>query len=284
MGRYLGLEVHARSCTLAVVSEADPIGRHLKKGAMVVYESTAVPGATEEIRVPILERQSGFKWKRDFFVGYSPERISPGDKEHSVTRIAKVVSRNTSDTLAPVSSVYESVITAGVHEAASIQVAEVAKVVESTLGVDPYYPTRRAEELGYNPQVILVGRRINDGMAQYTAQNTVKGLIQTGGAVKGSRVNAPGLTFTEACPDPRNSKVADVIRKLEEFGCDVGVHEPLASPEQSRVEHGVKLTPWDKLPAGADALMLDVAHPQYLERPLNELSCSARQGLPVWRL
>ena len=259
-----------------LVGASISVGRNLKKGAVVVYESTVYPGATEEVCIPLLERESGMKWKQDFFVGYSPERINPGDREHTLTRIVKVVSGDTPATLERVARTYELVITAGVHRASSIAVAEAAKVIENTqrdlnialmnelalifhkigidtlevlqaagtkwnflpfrpglvgghcIGVDPYYLTHKADKLGYHPQVILAGRRINDGMGKYVAEQTVKNLIQSGRNVKGAQVAVLGLTFKENCPDLRNSRVIDIIRELESYGVEVSVHDPLA--------------------------------------------------------
>ena len=236
--------------------------------------------------------------QRDFFVGYSPERINPGDREHSLTRITKVVSGDTAETLEKVAAVYGSIITAGVHRASSIKVAEAAKVIENTqrdlnialmnelslifhkigidtievleaagtkwnflpfrpglvgghcIGVDPYYLTHKADMLGYHPQVILAGRRINDGMGKYIAEQTVKLMIQSGVHVKGAHVNVLGLTFKEDCPDIRNSRVIDVVRELESFGITVHVHDPLADAAETLHEYGVTLTPWDELAAG----------------------------------
>ena len=248
----------------------------MKKGAIVIYESTVYPGATEEVCVPVLERHSGMRWKQDFHVGYSPERVNPGDKEHTVSRIIKVVSGDDDQTLAKVADLYGSIITAGIHKASSIKVAEAAKVIENTqrdlnialmnelalifdrigidtlevlqaagtkwnflpfrpglvgghcIGVDPYYLTHKAEMIGYHPQVILAGRRINDGMGAYVAQQTLKQLIKNGSPLPGAKVIVLGLTFKENCPDLRNSKVADVIRELKELGCEVSVHDPIA--------------------------------------------------------
>lgn len=293
-----------------LTSSSEIIGRNLKPGVIVVYESTVYPGATEEICIPLIEKHSGRKWKTDFFVGYSPERINPGDREHTLTRITKVVSGDTPPTLEKVAAVYGSVITAGVHKASSIKVAEAAKVIENTqrdlnialmnelslifhrigidtlevleaagtkwnflpfrpglvgghcIGVDPYYLTHKAEMLGYHPQVILAGRRINDGMGQFIAEQTVKNLINSGFPVKGSNVVVLGLTFKENCPDLRNSKVIDVIRELQSFGVTVHVHDPVATSEEAMHEYGVALTPWDKLPR-ANALVCAVAHKDY---------------------
>ena len=264
----------------------------MKKGAIVIYESTVYPGATEEVCVPILERHSGLRWKQDFHVGYSPERVNPGDKEHTVTKIVKVVSGDDDADAWPKSrDLYASIVTAGVHKASSIKVAEAAKVIENTqrdlnialmnelalifdrigidtlevlqaagtkwnflpfrpglvgghcIGVDPYYLTHKAEMLGYHPQVILAGRRINDGMGAYVAQQTLKQLIKNGSPLPGAKVIVLGLTFKENCPDLRNSKVADVIRELKELGCEVSVHDPLADSADAMHEYGVTLTP-----------------------------------------
>ena len=301
-----------------LVKSSETAGRHLKRGAIVVYESTVYPGATEEVCIPILERESGMKWKQDFFVGYSPERINPGDKERTVTKILKVVSGDTPETLAKVQEIYGSVITAGVYPASSIKVAEAAKVIENTqrdlnialmnelavifhkigidtlevlkaagtkwnflpfrpglvgghcIGVDPYYLTHKAEMVGYHPQVILAGRRINDGMGKYVAEQTVKEMIAAGSSIKGASVIVLGLTFKENCPDLRNSKVIDVIHELQSYGCKVHVHDPVAASAEAEHEYGVQLEPWDELPV-ADAIVAAVAHSEYLEMPLPKL-------------
>jgi UDP-N-acetyl-D-galactosamine dehydrogenase len=302
-----------------LIKSSESVGKYIKRGAIVVYESTVYPGATEEVCIPLIEKHSGLKWKQDFFVGYSPERINPGDKERTVTKIVKVVSGDTPETLKTVSEVYASVITAGVYEASSIKVAEASKVIENTqrdlnialmnelsiifnkigidtlevlkasgtkwnflpfrpglvgghcIGVDPYYLTHKADMLGYHPQVILAGRRINDGMAAYVAQQTVKKIIQAGGAVKGSKVIVLGLTFKENCPDLRNSKVADLVRELQEFGCDVSVHDPLAESREAEHEYGIALTEWDSLPKQADAIVAAVSHAEYIDQPVDRL-------------
>ena len=301
-----------------LVKSSETAGRHLKRGAIVVYESTVYPGATEEVCIPILERESGMKWKQDFFVGYSPERINPGDKERTVTKILKVVSGDTPETLAKVQEIYGAVITAGVYPASSIKVAEAAKVIENTqrdlnialmnelavifhkigidtlevlkaagtkwnflpfrpglvgghcIGVDPYYLTHKADMLGYHPQVILAGRRINDGMGKYVAEQTVKEMIAAGSSIKGASVIVLGLTFKENCPDLRNSKVIDVIHELQSYGCKVHVHDPVAASAEAEHEYGVQLEPWDELPV-ADAIVAAVAHSEYLEMPLPKL-------------
>jgi len=333
-----------------LLGASEAVGRNLKRGAIVVFESTVYPGATEEICVPVIERHSGMTWQRDFFVGYSPERINPGDKEHSLTRITKVVSGDTPETLERVATIYASVIKAGVHRASSIKVAEAAKVIENTqrdlnialmnelalifhkigidtsevldaagtkwnflpfrpglvgghcIGVDPYYLTHKADKLGYHPQVILAGRRINDGMGKYVAEQTVKQMIQSGFPVKSGKVSVLGLTFKENCPDLRNSRVIDVIRELRSYGADVSVHDPVADPAQAVHEYGVNLTAWDELPR-AHAIVLAVAHRDFSARPIGDfvgklhpgglfvdVKCQAdaeslrSRGISVWRL
>jgi len=309
-----------------LVKSSETVGKYLKRGAIVVYESTVYPGATEEVCIPLIEKHSGMKWKTDFFVGYSPERINPGDKERTVTKIVKVVSGDTPATLKTVSEVYASVITAGVYEASSIKVAEASKVIENTqrdlnialmnelsiifdkigidtlevlqasgtkwnflpfrpglvgghcIGVDPYYLTHKADMLGYHPQVILAGRRINDSMAAYVAQQTVKNIIQAGGCVKGSKVVVLGLTFKENCPDLRNSKVADLVKELQEFGCDVSVHDPLAEAKEAMHEYGITLTEWDALPKQADAIVAAVSHAEYTNQPIAQILTKLKSG------
>ena len=309
-----------------LIKSSESVGKYLKRGAIVVYEATVYPGATEEVCIPLIEKNSGMKWKKDFFVGYSPERINPGDKERTVTKIIKVVSGDTPETLRIVSEVYGSIITAGVHPVSSIEVAEASKVIENTqrdlnialmnelaiifnkigidtlevleaagtkwnflpfrpglvgghcIGVDPYYLTHKADMLGYHTQVILAGRRINDSMAAYVAQQTVKKIIQTGGAVKGSRVIVLGLTFKENCPDLRNSKVADVVKELQEFGCEVSVHDPLAKPEEAVREYGISLAEWSVLPNNADAVVAAVSHTEYTSQSVTQLLAKLKPG------
>ena len=301
-----------------LVKSSESVGKYMKKGAIVVYESTVYPGATEEVCIPILEKFSGMKWKQDFNVGYSPERINPGDKERTVTKIMKVVSGDTPETLKIVADTYASVITAGVYPASSIKVAEAAKVIENTqrdlnialmnelsvifhkigidtlevlkaagtkwnflpfrpglvgghcIGVDPYYLTHKADMLGYHPQVILAGRRINDSMGKYVAEETVKTMIQNGLNIKGADVIVLGLTFKENCPDLRNSKVIDVIRELQSYGVKVHVHDPVAESAEAEHEYGVSLTAWDKLPK-AGAIVAAVAHKEYAEMGVAKL-------------
>jgi len=309
-----------------LVSSSTTVGRHMKRGAVVVYESTVYPGATEEICIPVLERESGLKWKQDFHVGYSPERVNPGDKERTITKITKVVAGDDAETLEQVAQIYASVIVAGVHKASSIKVAEASKVIENTqrdlnialmnelaivfskigidtlevlqaagtkwnflpfrpglvgghcIGVDPYYLTHKAEMLGYHPQVILAGRRINDGMASYVAKQTIKQMIHTGSLIKGSKVVVLGLTFKENCPDLRNSKVANVVRELADFGCDVIVHDPIADNSEAKHEYGIELTSWEKLPKNVDAVVAAVMHKEYLQKPLENLLGLLKKG------
>jgi UDP-N-acetyl-D-glucosamine/UDP-N-acetyl-D-galactosamine dehydrogenase len=295
------------------------VGLALKVGDIVVYESTVYPGVTEEECVPILEQVSGLVCGRDFKVGYSPERINPGDKEHTFTKIMKVVSGQDAETLEIVARVYESVVTAGVHRASSIKVAEAAKVIENTqrdlnialmnelalifdrmgidtgdvlaaagskwnflkfspglvgghcIGVDPYYLTHKAEKIGYIPQVILAGRRINDGMGSFIAQRTIKEMIHAGHGILGSTVTVLGLTFKEDCPDLRNSKVIDIIKELEEYGITVQVHDPLAEPAEAAHEYGVTLTSLEDMKP-AQAVLIAVAHAPYRTMSLEQIS------------
>jgi UDP-N-acetyl-D-galactosamine dehydrogenase len=333
-----------------LLGASESVGRNLKRGAIVVFESTVYPGATEEICVPVIERHSGLQWRRDFFIGYSPERINPGDREHSLTRITKVVSGDTPETLERVATVYGSVVKAGVYRASSIKVAEAAKVIENTqrdlnialmnelalifhkigidttdvlkaagtkwnflpfrpglvgghcIGVDPYYLTHKADKLGYHPQVILAGRRINDGMGKYVAEQTVKQMIQSGFPVKSARINVLGLTFKENCPDLRNSRVIDVINELRSYGADVHVHDPVADSAEAVHEYGVTLETWNDLPR-AHAVVVAVAHREFNARPVGDfvdklepgglfvdVKCQAdaeslrARGISVWRL
>jgi len=293
-----------------LIGSSTSVGRHMKKGVIVVYESTVYPGATEEVCIPVLERESGLKWKQDFFVGYSPERINPGDKEHTLTKILKIVSGDTPATLDAVAKVYERIIEPGVHRASSIKAAEAAKVIENTqrdlnialmnelalifdklgidttevleaagtkwnflkfkpglvgghcIGVDPYYLTHKADMLGYHPQVILAGRRINDSMGKYIAEQTIKHMIASGSPIKGAKVNVLGLTFKENCGDLRNSKVIDIIRELKSYGVEVLVTDAQAEADEAMHEYGVALQPLADLPR-ADAIVAAVAHREY---------------------
>jgi UDP-N-acetyl-D-glucosamine/UDP-N-acetyl-D-galactosamine dehydrogenase len=308
-----------------LIAASVTVGKHLKRGAVVVYESTVYPGATEETCIPLLEKHSGLRWKTDFFVGYSPERINPGDKVHTLTRITKVVSGDTPQTLERIADLYGAIITAGIYKASSIAVAEAAKVIENTqrdlnialvnelslifhrmgidtsevleaagtkwnflpfrpglvgghcIGVDPYYLTHKAETLGYHPQVILAGRRINDGMGKYIAEQTVKQMIQAGHSVKGADVLVLGLTFKENCSDLRNSKVIDVIRELDSYGCKVHVHDPIASATEAKQEYGLELTPWERLPRST-AIVAAVAHDALAARTAHDMAAKLVRG------
>lgn len=334
------------------------VGQYMKPGATIVFESTVYPGCTEEVCVPILEQVSGMAWSgrsdsnatEQFYVGYSPERINPGDKVHRLETIVKVVSGDSDETLERVAKLYESVVDAGVHRAASIKVAEAAKVIENTqrdlnialmnelalifnrlgidtldvleaagtkwnflpfrpglvgghcIGVDPYYLTYKAEAEGHHPEVILAGRKTNDGMGKFVAEQTVKQLVSRGHPVAGARVIVMGLTFKEDCPDLRNSKVEDIINELREYHCDVIVHDPIADPEDAKHEYGIDLVQWQNLPR-AHAVVLAVPHSHYKTMPVSDLAsllidggslidvkctldrnAAQAQGLEVWRL
>jgi UDP-N-acetyl-D-galactosamine dehydrogenase len=301
------------------------IGAHIQRGATVVYESTVYPGATEEVCIPLLEQASGMKWKKDFHVGYSPERINPGDREHMLTNVVKVVSGDSPQTLERVAQLYEMIVKPGVHRCSSIKAAEACKVIENTqrdlnialmnelaiifdkvgidttevleaagtkwnflkfkpglvgghcIGVDPYYLTHKADMLGYHPQVILAGRRINDGMGKFIAEQTVKQMIAAGSYIKGTRVNVLGLTFKENCADLRNSKVVDIINELKSYGVEVFCHDPEADPDEAMHEYGVRLLPWDNLPR-ADAVVLAVAHRRFAGLGADELGRKLIKG------
>jgi UDP-N-acetyl-D-galactosamine dehydrogenase len=294
----------------ALVRATQTVGRALAKGGVVVYESTVYPGVTEEVCGPLLERTSGLVRGRDFTLGYSPERINPGDKEHTLEKITKVVSGEDPATLDRVARAYAAIVHAGVHRASSIKVAEAAKVIENTqrdlnialmnelaiifdrigirtadvlaaaatkwnfvdfrpglvgghcIGVDPYYLTTKAQQLGYQPEVILAGRRINSNMGTHIAQRVVKLLIDGDMTVKNARVGILGLTFKEDCRDVRNSKVPDIVKELRQFGIDPLVHDPLANPAEAEREYGLMLTPLERMEE-LDALVLAVSHAWY---------------------
>lgn len=297
---------------------SEMIGANLSPGAIVVYESTVYPGVTEEVCLPILEKKSGLKAGVDFKVGYSPERINPGDKEHTLTKIVKVVSAQDAESLEIVAETYGMVVKAGIHRAPSIKVAEAAKVIENTqrdlnialmnelalifhrldidtkavldaagtkwnflkfspglvgghcIGVDPYYLTAKAESVGYHPQVILSGRRINNGMGKFVAEQSMKLLSQLSRPANELTVGVLGLTFKENVPDLRNSKVPDIIRELREYGVRVLVHDPLAEHEEAVAEYGIHLAEWKQL-KDLDGLVLAVAHREYVGMNLAEL-------------
>lgn len=303
---------------LPLLSACRSIGAAIRGGETIVFESTVYPGVTEEVCGPEIARASGLKQGVDFKLGYSPERINPGDREHTLERIKKVVSGEDSATLELVSSVYGAVITAGIHRAPSIKVAEAAKVIENTqrdlnialmnelslifdrmgiatrdvleaagtkwnflrfspglvgghcIGVDPYYLTTKAEQLGYHPQVILAGRRINDGMGVYIAQRMVKLMVNRGLQPKGARVGVLGLTFKENVSDLRNSRVPDIITELKQFGVTTVVHDPLAESEHAIEEYGLRLSPWEEL-KNLDGIVLAVGHRAYREMSLESL-------------
>jgi len=294
------------------------IGTNLSPGTIVVFESTVYPGATEEVCQPLLERYSGLKCGVDFRLGYSPERINPGDKEHTLERVVKVVAAQDAKTLELVASTYALVVKAGIHQAPSIRVAEAAKVIENTqrdlnialmnelalifnrlnidtravleaagtkwnflkftpglvgghcIGVDPYYLTTKAESVGYHPQVILAGRRINNGMGKFVAEQTVKLLSRLEHPIKDLRVAVLGITFKENVPDLRNSRVPDIIHELQDYGLQVIVHDPLALPEEALAEYDIPLVPWDQV-RKVDGIVVAVPHQAYLAMGTQEL-------------
>lgn len=302
------------------------VAQYMRPGTIVIYESTVYPGCTEEVCVPLLESGSGLSWigrdpentspSEGFYIGYSPERINPGDKVHRLETIIKVVSGDTPETLERVAQLYESVVHAGVHRASSVRVAEAAKVIENTqrdlnialmnelalifnkldidtldvleaagskwnflpfrpglvgghcIGVDPYYLTYKAESVGYHPQVVLGGRQTNDGMGKFIAEQTVKQLASSGQVISGASVAVLGLTFKEDCPDLRNSRVVDIINELNEYSCNVIVHDPLASSAEAESEYGISLTSWEDIEP-VHAVIVAVPHQEYLEKGLD---------------
>jgi len=300
----------------AVKAASEIVGRNMPRGSIVVYESTVYPGVTENICIPILEKSSGLKCGTDFRIGYSPERINPGDKRHRLENIIKIVSGMDAETLETVAKVYELIITAGVHRAESIKVAEAAKVIENSqrdiniafmnelsmifnklgidtqtvlraagtkwnflhftpglvgghcIGVDPYYLTYRAEEVGYHSQIILSGRRVNDDMGRYIAENVIKNLIRADVPVKHARVGILGFTFKENCPDTRNTKVIDIVKELKEYGIDAVVSDPVADAEEARRLYGIEFADMDALES-LDGLVLAVAHDEFKSIPKN---------------
>jgi UDP-N-acetyl-D-galactosamine dehydrogenase len=296
-----------------LVKASTTVGRALKGGDLVIYESTVYPGATEEVCVPVLEQTSGLKFNQDFFCGYSPERINPGDKEHRLPNIKKVTSGSTSAVAEEVDQLYKQIITAGTHKASSIRVAEAAKVIENTqrdlnialmnelslifhklgidtlevlqaagtkwnflpfrpglvgghcIGVDPYYLTHKAQEVGYHPEVILAGRRINDGMARHVADETVKLMLKKGIAVLNSRILVLGLTFKENCPDLRNTKVVDIVKTLRDYNTQVDVYDPWIDLTEAEHEYGLKCLPQTPGDGEYAAIVLAVGHQQFIE-------------------
>lgn len=311
-----------------LVSASETVGKVLKQGDIVIYESTVYPGATEEVCVPVLEKFSGLKFNQGFYCGYSPERINPGDKVNTLTKIKKITSGSTTEIANIVDALYNSIITAGTHKASSIKVAEAAKVIENTqrdlnialinelsviferleidtmevleaagskwnflpfrpgmvgghcIGVDPYYLTHKAEEVGYHPQVILAGRRINDNMARYVARNTIKLMLKNGLDVPRCRIGVLGITFKENCPDIRNSKVADMVREFEAWGATVVVADPWANAAEVAHEYGVQLGQVNAANP-VDALVVAVGHNEYRNTTPNELRTLCRGSKPV---
>ena len=309
-------------------SASTTAGRCLQKGSCVVFESTVYPGATEEVCVPLLEQASGLTFGQEFTVGYSPERINPGDKVHTLDSIIKIVSGSDTATAEMLKQVYGKVVNAGIHQASCIKVAEAAKVIENTqrdlnialmnelamifdimaintvevleaagtkwnflpfrpglvgghcIGVDPYYLTFKAESLGYHPEMILAGRRVNDGMGKYIAERTVKLLIQRGRAVKGAKVALLGITFKEDVPDLRNTRAVDIVHELEEYGVQVLVHDPLADADEAKRYYGLELVSMDAL-AGADAVVMAVMHQSYREMGLQGIAGLCSNGTPI---
>jgi UDP-N-acetyl-D-galactosamine dehydrogenase len=319
------IDAHKRPDLTPLLKASETVGRALKKGDIVIYESTVYPGATEEDCVPVLERVSGLTYNVDFFCGYSPERINPGDKAHRLTTIRKVTSGSTPEIADKVDALYASIVTAGTYKAESIRVAEAAKVIENTqrdlnialinelaiifnrmgidteavlkaagtkwnflpfrpglvgghcIGVDPYYLTHKAEALGYHPQVILAGRRINDGMGAYVAGQMVKAMLKRRIQVDGARVLVLGLTFKENCPDLRNTRVVDVVEELRDYGVQVDVHDPWADAEEARHEYGLDLIGTPE--AGAyDGVVLAVAHDTFRAAGPEALRRHGRDG------
>ena len=307
------IDKHKKPDLTPLIKASESIGKVLKKDDIVIYESTVYPGATEEECVPVLEKFSGMTFNQDFFCGYSPERINPGDKEHTVTKILKVTAGSTPKIGKKVDDLYASIITAGTHLAPSIKVAEAAKVIENSqrdiniafvnelaiifnklnidteavleaagtkwnflpfrpglvgghcIGVDPYYLTHKAQEVGYNPEIILAGRRLNDNMGMYVANQVLKLLIQKEHKIAGAKVLVLGITFKENCPDIRNSRVIDVINELQEFGTNVEVYDPWADPKEVKREYGLDLlsTIDDQQSTKYDAIVLAVAHDKF---------------------
>lgn len=304
------IDNHKRPDLTPLIKASETIGKTLKRGDIVIYESTVYPGATEEDCVPVLERVSGLKFNQDFFAGYSPERINPGDKEHRVTTIKKVTSGSNPEVADKVDALYKSIITAGTHKASSIRVAEAAKVIENTqrdlnialinelamifnkmgidtldvleaagtkwnflpfrpglvgghcIGVDPYYLTHKAQEIGHHPEVILAGRKINDGMGRYVASQMIKAMLKKGIQVKGGRVLVMGLAFKENCPDLRNTRVVDVINELKEYHVEVDVYDPWVNAEEACHEYGI--LPIAKPEAGVyDGILIAVGHAEF---------------------
>lgn len=319
------IDAHKRPDLTPLLKASESVGKVLKKGDIVIYESTVYPGATEEDCVPVLERVSGLTFNEDFFCGYSPERINPGDKLHRLTTITKVTAGSTPEAAEAIDALYASVITAGTYKAENIRVAEAAKVIENTqrdlnialvnelaiifnkmsidteavlkaagtkwnflpfrpglvgghcIGVDPYYLTHKAEAIGYHPQIILAGRRLNDGMGPYVASQLVKEMLKRRIQVNGSKVLVMGLTFKEDCPDLRNTRVVDVIAELKDYGITVDVHDPWVDPDEASKEYGIALTN-RPTPGTYDGLLLAVAHQSYRDEGLDKIRRAGKEG------
>ena len=325
------IDTHKRPDLTPLLRASETVGAALKQGDIVIYESTVYPGCTEEDCVPVLERVSGLTFNRDFFVGYSPERINPGDRAHRLTTIRKVTAGSTPEVAARIDALYASIITAGTYAAPSIRVAEAAKVIENTqrdlnialvnelaiifnrmgidtqavleaagtkwnflpfrpglvgghcIGVDPYYLTHKAEALGYHPQVILAGRRINDGMGAYVAGQMVKAMLKRRLPVDGARVLVLGLTFKENCPDLRNTRVIDLVQELQDYGVQVDVHDPWVDPEEARAEYGIALL--EEPEAGRyDGIILAVAHDRFRDLGAAGVRGFGREGHVLYDL
>ena len=333
-----------------LVAASKMVGKYMQSGATIIYESTVYPGATEEECIPALEAASGLKWKIDFHVGYSPERVNPGDKKHTLVDIVKIVSGDTLETLEKVAILYEKIIKAGVYRVSCIKVAEAAKVVENTqrdlniglmnevaiisnlvgidtkevidaastkwnfipmrpglvgghcIGVVPYYLTYKAEMLGYHPDVILAGRRINDGMGKYIAQQTVKQMIAAGIVINAAKVCIFGLAFKENVQDLSNSKIVDTVKELESFGVEVMIYDPVVKPQMAHSVYGIELIEWDDLPI-VNAIIFAISHNEFMAMPIAQLTSKLRShgcfidiqsaisktaledsGFSVWRL
>jgi UDP-N-acetyl-D-galactosamine dehydrogenase len=335
------------TCNVFIVTVPTPIDRHkapdlgplesasrtlgevIRPGSIVIYESTVYPGATEEVCIPIIEQVSGLRFNQDFYAGYSPERINPGDKEHRLPTIMKVTSGSTQEVAEFVDALYRSIIVAGTHRASSIRVAEAAKVIENTqrdvnialinelalifnrlgidtqevleaagskwnflpfrpglvgghcIGVDPYYLTHKAQAIGYHPEIILAGRRLNDSMGSYVVSQVIKLMMQRDGVPKASRALVLGLTFKENCPDLRNTRVLDIVAELRDYGIACDVYDPWASAEEASAEYGIKLTE-SLVPGTYDAVILAVAHRQFQAMGVEELRALGKPGAVLY--
>ena len=327
------IDEHKRPDLTPLIKASESVGKVLKKGDIVIYESTVYPGATEEDCVPVLEKFSGLKFNQDFFCGYSPERINPGDKEHRVTTIKKVTSGSTPEIADKVDALYNEIITAGTHKASSIKVAEAAKVIENTqrdlnialinelalifnkmgidtesvllaagskwnflpfrpglvgghcIGVDPYYLTHKAQQIGYHPEIILAGRRLNDSMGAYVVSQLVKAMMRHQIQVDGARILVMGLTFKENCPDLRNTRVVDIVTELKEYNCQVDVYDPWISAAEA--EHEYSITPINALPSGEgcyDGIIMAVAHHQFKEMGAKALRALGKKAHVLYDL